>query len=194
MKTTMLKLCFIGFTAIAFTACSGDDDDDPTPPVSDEEVITDLRLTFTDSEGTSQTFSFSDPDGEGGNVPVLDIISLTPDAYTVSIEVLDASNPNDVEDITAEILEKDEEHQFFFVTSGSASDVVTIAYVDADADGRPIGLSTTWTVSGITEVAGSVVVTLLHEPNKTAEGIAIDNPSVAGGETDIEVLFDFVAQ
>ncbi len=197
MKTSKIfKLFLIGFTAIAFAACSGDDDDNPTPPVSDEEVITTLRLTFTDPEGiiAPQTFTYSDPDGPGGNAPVVDVISVQPLAYVVTIEVLDESNPNDVEDITEEIEEEDDEHQFFFVTNGSASDVLTITYADTDGNGNPVGLRTFWNVTDATEGAGSVTITLLHELNKTAEGIAIDNPSVAGGETDIEVQFQFVAQ
>ncbi len=197
MKTSkMFKLFLIGFTAVAFTACTGDDDNDNNePPVSDEEVITTLRLTFTDPEGViaPQTFTYSDPDGPGGNDPVVDVISVQPSAsYVVTIEVLDESNPNDVDNITEEIAAEDDEHQFFIIAEGGAADDLTISYNDFDGNDNPIGLSTTWTV--LNPTSGNVRVILLHEPDKDAEGIAIDNPQVAGGETDIEVVFEFIAQ
>ncbi|HKL02823.1 MAG TPA: hypothetical protein VJ911_04075, partial [Cryomorphaceae bacterium] len=118
-------------------------------------------------------------------------------SYLVSINVSDASDPDDVEDITLEIEEEDEEHQFFYVLEGGASDVLEVSYApgDVDDDGNPIGLETIWTTLGTTSGSETVTVVLRHEPNKNApgadEGILSEE---VGGETDIEVTFNLNIQ
>jgi hypothetical protein len=182
------------FLAFAFVACDNDDDNGSTtpPPAGDEEVITDLELTFQNADTqTSETFIFSDPDGPGGNAPTIDVISLTPGVYSVSIKVLDASDPNDVEDLTNEIaVDEADEHQFFFEPLNGAADIINITYADLDGDGNPIGQQTVWLVSDATSGSESVRITLLHEPNKDAPGAfeGVLSPEI-GGETDIEVEF-----
>lgn len=189
-----LNLFAAVFMALAFTACDSDDDNGTTPPAgSDEEVITDLILTFENPDTqTTQTFTWSDPDGIGGDEPTIDAMNLTPGAYTVNITVLDASDPNDVEDLTEEIaVEEADEHQFFFELLNGADDLITITYADFDEDLNPIGAETLWTVTGATAGEESVRITLIHEPNKNAPGASEGIlSSEIGGETDIEVEFD----
>src|SRR6056297_867392 len=94
------RFSIFALAALTFVACEDDDDDDDTPSaVNEEELITDMVLTFTNTADQSvSTFTFSDPDGPGGNAPSIDDIVLTDTAvYNVSVQVLDASNPNDVE-------------------------------------------------------------------------------------------------
>ena len=70
-----------------FTAC---DSDDPEP-VNEEELITTVELTFTNDNDASdvRTASFTDLDGEGGNDPIIDNISLMADAtYTLTVKFL----------------------------------------------------------------------------------------------------------
>lgn len=188
-----LHIFTAAFMAFAFTACDSDDDNGSTPPgVNDEEVITDLVLTFENPDTqTSDTFTFSDPDGPSGEPPTKDAIILSPGVYILSISVLDASDPNNVEDLTPEIAEEEaDEHQFFFELTDSAQDVIAIDYSDQDEDGNPIGQLTTWSVTAATSDSASVRVTLVHEPDKNApganEGILSNE---IGGETDIEVDF-----
>ncbi|MBC6995125.1 type 1 periplasmic binding fold superfamily protein [Neolewinella lacunae] len=165
-----------------------DDDDDPVIP-NEEEVITDLTLTLTPNIGGPETvvFTFKDADGDGGQAPqITSTGTLAPNTtYTGSLELLNASDPTNVESITAEIQEEDEEHQFFFQVAGGLN--LTFAYADADDDGNPLGLVTT--VNTGASSSGNFTVILRHEPNKTAAGISINNPAPAGGETDIEVTF-----
>lgn len=189
------RFSIFALAALTLVSCEDDDDDDDTPPaVNEEEVITDMRLTFTDSDTqTSQTFTFSDPDGEGGNAPTIDDIVISDStAYVVTIEVLDASNPNDVEDITEEIEEEDEEHQFFFIPGNGADDSVTITYDanDVDDDGNPIGLSSSWNTFEPTTGGETVRVVLRHELDKEATGVRDGDITNAGGETDIDVTFN----
>jgi hypothetical protein len=182
------------FMASAFTACDSDDDnDDMSPSGSDEELITDLVLTFDNADAqTTDTYTFSDPDGPGGNPPAVDVIALVPGAYVVSISVLDASDPNNVEDLTGEITQEEaDEHQFFFELLNVGDGLISIDYLDSDEDGNPIGAETLWSVTGATSGNEIVRVTLLHESDKDAPDAAegILTPEL-GGETDIQVEFE----
>ncbi|MCA1762749.1 MAG: type 1 periplasmic binding fold superfamily protein [Flavobacteriales bacterium] len=196
MKIKFNTLLMLILSAFMFTACESDDDDNPDQNnQEDPEVITDLVLNFENPD-TQETFSvsFSDPDGPGGNPPVVDEINLDETtAYLVNVTVADASDPDDVEDITAEIEEEDDEHQFFYVLEAGASDVLGVNYdpTDVDGDGNPIGLKTQWTTSGTTSGSETVTVLLRHEPNKNAPG-AVDGElsEEVGGETDIQVTFN----
>jgi len=188
LKTLALALLT---TSTLITGCKKDDDQAaPAPPPNEEEVITTLRLTFTSTGGGETTvFNFVDADGEGGNAPVITADTLSSDTlYSVAIEVLNESE-NPVEDITAEIVAEDEEHQFFFQVSGVNA---TISYADADGNLRPIGLLSNWAMGD--PGAGTVLVTLRHEPDKGAPGVSAGDITNAGGETDIEVTFPLVVQ
>ena len=66
------------------------------------------------------------------------------------------------------------------------------AYADQDNNGNPIGLSFELTTGD----AGneSYTITLRHEPDKTASGVSGGDITNAGGETDIEVVFDITVE
>ena len=189
-----LRFSIFALAAVTFVACESDDDDDTPSAVNEEELITDLRLTFTNSVDLSDTtFIYSDTDGPGGSDPIVDDIILSDSTvYTVSIEVLDASNPSDVEDITEEIAEEDEEHQFFFIPANGADSSLTVVYdpTELDENGNPVGLSSTWTTLGATASGATVRVVLRHELDKSASGVSDGDITNAGGETDIEVTFN----
>lgn len=183
---TMLVIAATLFAA----GCKKDNDDpvSPAPPANEEELITTVRLTFQSASNVEQKqFSYVDLDGDGGAVPVIEADTLSADStYTVTIEVLNESE-DPAEDITAEILAEDEAHQFFFQPSGAN---VAVTYADADGNGRPVGIATTWTVGAAS--SGTIVVTLRHEPDKNAPGAASGDITNAGGDTDIEVTFPVV--
>lgn len=192
MSTQLKYMGLVLFAILTITSCKKEDDDNVTPaaPVNEEELITTLRLTFTSAGGAEvKEFLFSDLDGDGGNAPVITADTLSHDSlYIVAIDVLNESvTPADT--ITAEIQEEDQEHQFFFQPSGAN---LSVAYGDADADGNPVGLLTTWTIGAVGN--GAVLVTLRHEPDKTAAGVSNGDITNAGGETDIEVSFPVVIQ
>ncbi|HRH69780.1 MAG TPA: type 1 periplasmic binding fold superfamily protein [Flavobacteriales bacterium] len=179
-------------TAATITGCKKDEDDPvtPAPLPNEEEVITTLRLTFTSSGGAeTKVFNFVDADGDGGGAPVITTDELSNDSiYSVAIEVLNESE-TPAEDITTEIADEDEDHQFFFQVSGANA---TVVYTDADANGNPVGLASTWTIGAASN--GTVVVTLRHEPNKSAAGVSSGDITNAGGDTDIEVTFPVVIE
>ena len=177
----------LGVFAMAFTACS--DDDDPIIP-NEEEVITDLVYVLTPDDNSGiVTMAFSDPDGDGADPATITVSdSLQSNTtYTGVLSLTNGSDPSDPDDITSEIREENVEHQFFFVVTGGLD--ATLAYADEDDNGDPLGLVTDLTTGTATQ--GTIRVILRHEPDKT-DSSDIGNPNAAGGETDIEVTFPVV--
>ena len=177
---------FLLSTTLLISSCGKDPD-----PVNEEEVITTLTMTWTpQGSGSPVVFQFRDPDGEGGNAPTITSGALAANTtYSVSLELLNETE-TPAEDITEEILDEGTEHQFFFgLTEGIT---LTFSYADTDANGAPIGLETTMTTGDA--ATGKLQVTLRHEPDKGATGVAQGDITNAGGETDIQVEFDLVIQ
>lgn len=191
MKLEIRKIWMLFSLLLAVTVISSCDDDDPEP-VNEEELITTVRVTFTNQANASdvQTALFVDTDGEGGNAPVITNPTLSANStYDVSIEFLnDSETP--AEDITEEVAEEDYEHQVFYVVGSGLN--LTYTYNDEDRDGNPLGLSGTAAATGASN--GTLTVLLLHEPDKSASGVADGNPANAGGETDVEVTFNVTIQ
>ncbi|MEM9822081.1 MAG: type 1 periplasmic binding fold superfamily protein [Bacteroidota bacterium] len=178
MKRFNLKaLSFLLVTSMFVASCG---DDEPMIP-DDLEVITQMSYILTPTAGGDAiTLNFDDPDGDGGNAPTVTGGTLSANtSYTGRITL---SNPD--EDVTPEITEEDEEHQFFFAISGAN---LTIDYADMDANGDPIGLTTTLTTTDAS--SGNLTITLRHKPDKAGTGVAGGDISNAGGDTDIEVTF-----
>jgi hypothetical protein len=188
-----LLLSLVCFSLIPLlTGCNDDDPD----PANENELITTLTLSLQkiQQDGVAietepVLFSWRDADGPGPGVPVVDDVILDANAtYEMVITVLDESK-TPAEDISDEIRDEDEDHQFFFLTSGIEA---TIQYDDADGNGNPVGLKNLLE-TGAAGV-GSLDIILRHEPNKEAAGVSDGNPANAGGETDIEVSFSVTIQ
>ncbi|WP_298236710.1 type 1 periplasmic binding fold superfamily protein [uncultured Algibacter sp.] len=185
LKRILISSMLVG----SFIAC--DNDDDTPVVVVEEEVITTMTITLTpNGVGTPIIMQTRDADGDGPNAPVVSVSgNLTANtAYNGSIELLnELATP--AEDITEEVEEKDDEHQFFFQATNS---VATFTYNDMDGDGNPIGLSFTLTTSAAG--TGTVTVSLIHEPMKNASGVSNGDITNAGGEEDIAETFNVVVQ
>jgi hypothetical protein len=184
------------FAAIIVTSCNNDDD---VPEEENElEVITDVTLVFTNTADANDVVEATaqDPDGIGiQELMILDEIDLDADkTYTLTFKIFNnLETPG--EDIGDEILEEDNEHQFFFSFSDdaftnpsgngnidTASDA--ISYNDQDENGNPVGLSTTWTTATTGLSGGAFTVRLKHQPDvKTSTSGAND------GETDFNLPF-----
>lgn len=188
MKT---KSIFLGMlsAAFVFTACKDDEPDAPIIP-NEEEVITTLSYTLVpDGGGDTVVLSFQDLDGDGGNAPIIsDGVLQANTVYTGTLELLNEL-VDPTEDITEEVAEEADEHQFFFPTTIVGLDV---DYGDMDADGNPIGIETT--LSTLDTDSGTLTIILRHEPDKGAAGVADGDIANAGGETDIEVIFNVEVQ
>jgi hypothetical protein len=202
MKTNFLRkknsLVALFLAAIFITGCKKDDDSVPAEE-NELEVITDVKLIFTNTEDANDVVEAraQDPDGEGvEELKILDEIELEANtSYTLTFEIMNnLESPG--EDIRAEILEEDDEHQFFFHFSeglftnpegdgnfDNAAD--PIRYNDNDGNGNPLGLSTTWTTADTHVHDAHFAVKLQHQPGvKTASSGAND------GDTDFELEFD----
>jgi hypothetical protein len=140
-----------------------------------------------------------DIDGDGPqSLQVLGDITLqSASNYELTLELTNAENPLDIEDITDEIREEAEEHMFFFSwTDGLFSDPTgngnidnradAVNYDDADGDGFPIGLSTSWSTGP--SASGSFRVILKHQP----DGLKTATSGTSDGDTDIDISWQIV--
>jgi hypothetical protein len=87
-------------------------------------------------------------------------------------------------DVTAEIVARKDEHQFFFTVSGG---VLTISPGDIDSRGLPVGLTTV--IAPAKKGAGELTIELSH----------FDDPADKDGttrsdETDVSVTFPVVVR
>ena len=183
MKSLNALYLSIPFLLIAAMSC----DKDPEIP-NPEELITTMIYTLTPVGGGSPAvFSFRDPDGDGGISPVITLDTLTTGVtYSGEIRLLNES-VTPLVDITPELEDESEDHQFFYTVNGLH---VSVEYDDQDSSGYPIGLATNFSAAGPGQ--GTIVITLRHLPDKTASGVIDGDIQNAGGETDIEVTFPVV--
>lgn len=181
----MKNLKFLYLLTLVLFVLASCNDDEPVEPENEEEVITDMVVTLTSFGGDVQTLTFTDPDGDGGNAPTITGATLKANETYVGILTLTGAD----EDITAEVLEEDDEHQFFFETTDLN---LTVQYNDQDADGNPLGQAVTVNTGDAS--MGSLKVTLVHEPVKDASGVSDGDITNAQGEIDIEVSFPVEVQ
>lgn len=168
-------------------------DPDAPPCENEEEIITDVILTWT-SELDTVVARAQDPDGEGPlDLVILDDIALLENTtYQLNITVF---NNIEGEDLTEEIEAEGDEHMFFFQFNigifnnpegdgnlDNRSDPVN--YIDMDEDGLPIGLMTTWTTDSAME-NGRFRLILKHQPGQKS-----GSSNVEDGSTDIDLTFD----
>ena len=157
---------------------------DTSNPVNEEEVITTVSLTLT---GGGQVIALTsrDLDGDGPNPPTVTASgNLAPNiTYTGAVAFLNETQ-SPAGDITLEVAEEGADHQVFYQL---AAGLGTITYTDLDLNGKPIGLTFTLTTGNAGP--GDLKVTLIHLPNKSAEGVATGDITNAGGATDADVSF-----
>lgn len=178
--------------SLVFSGCSDDDDhDDHSHPVNEQEVITTIEVTLTDGDNT-YVLTWEDLDGiDGPDEAVVTGGTMPAGTYSGDIQLYNKTvDPSDEEYVvTTEILEEDEEHQFFFNTINGLD--ATVVYTDMDSEGNPIGqqFGLTANVS-----SGGLNVVLLHEPDKNAAGVPDGDMTNALGETDVDITFPITVQ
>jgi hypothetical protein len=171
------------FTTVAMAAFSllqSCNREDPQP-VNEEEVITTLQVNLAPvGGGEPVTLKFFDGDGELGAIaPVITVSgSLKPSTtYATTIQLLNETVvPAD--DISLEVEEEANDHLICF--DGTAN--ISIDYEDADDNGLPLGLATSWVTGSASQ--GYVTISLRHQAG-TKTGVC-----PGGGETDVEVTFN----
>jgi len=180
----MKTLNYIAITATAIftlSSCSDDDSKNVNTPVNEEEVITTIITTLT-HDNQIITLTSRDLDGDGPDAPVVTVSGnlAANTTYVGSVKFLnEIANP--AEDITEEIHEESDEHQIFYQAPAALG---TFTYTDLDVNGKPVGLNFKLVTANAT--TGSLTVTLIHEPNKNAEGVANGNITNAAGSRDAQ--------
>lgn len=202
MKTTTNfkpnSVLFLMLFSLFIISCSGDDD---APKVeNEEEVITDVKLIFTNNADANDKVEAlaKDPDAGGvADLAILNPIELEANkTYTLTFEILNKSNPSNSIDIGEEIEEEKDDHQIFFSFSNNAFSNPTgdgnidnpaagaVIYNDSDGNGNPVGLSTTWTTGTSALSGGTFKVRLQHQP-----GLKTASSTSTTGDTDFELPF-----
>lgn len=170
-------------------------DKDPEPENIPEE-ITRVILIFTAPGAAAIVVEATDPDLSGPqNMEIGSIVLNANTDYTLTIEMFngfyEVGEPE--YNITEEVEEEGDEHQLFFSWSsgvftsptgtGNIGAAGTVNYTDEDANGLPIGLSTTWT-TGTATSGKTFRVVLKHQPDiKSAASTS------ANGESDLDIIF-----
>lgn len=192
------QFAFVVLAALAVTGCSKDDDSAPAEE-NEEEIITDVKLIFTNKNDANDVIEAKaqDPDGEGvQELQILDPINLdVSKTYVLTLKV-ENNLETPGEDITEEILEEDHEHQFFYSFSNNAfasplgngnidngSDPLN--YSDVDDNNNPVGLSTEWETSATQITGGTFTIRLQHQP----DGIKTSTSDATDGDSDFNLQF-----
>ncbi|MBK7149619.1 MAG: hypothetical protein IPH78_12580 [Bacteroidetes bacterium] len=183
-KTTFNRLSAITLLSLTILlhACKPVCERNPNDPecAGENELITTLRVTFTDSAtGTAAgTFQFKDADGDG--LPEqLDTLRLSANiTYLAELKFLNES-VSPAEDITPNIAAESNDHLIIFSTPANSL-TFRITDYDNNTPPLPLGLQSYWRSAS----AGSstVQITLRHQP-----GIKDGTPNP--GDTDVEVTF-----
>jgi len=202
MRITMLENVkkygiYMFFLAGALLASCGDDE--APAPEPELEVITNVTLVFTNTADPSDVVMAraEDPDGPGAQeLELLDnSFTLTSGTtYTLTYNIVNALDADDPEDVGEEILEEDNEHQFFFGFTNNAftnpmgdgnrdNSGDPVIYNDMDENNNNVGLSTNWT-AGDAMTNGFFRVTLKHQPD-----IKTSTTGVNDGDTDFDLNF-----
>ncbi|MEM9648905.1 MAG: type 1 periplasmic binding fold superfamily protein [Bacteroidota bacterium] len=198
MKTIkFLSLALV--SGIFLASCSSDDNDAPEE-INEEEVITTMTVTLTpQGGGAAITLQTRDLDGDGPDAPVVTVSGNLSEntTYNGSVVLLNETE-TPAEEVNEEIEGEAAEHQFFFEVGGALN--ASTEYTDDESDyvsaetgenfttTNPVGITFTLTTTDAS--AGTLAVTLRHEPKKPNDGTKED----AGGETDITETFDLTIE
>lgn len=188
MKTSKFFLgAMIGLAFLA--SCS--DDDDTLPfilPPNEEEVITDVTLTFTNDADSNDVIELKsvDPDGEDGpTAPTVTVMGNFTAGATYSA-VVDVYNSIEDEDITPEIIDEEPDAHFFIYAINGLDMAFSRADNDIERmDGNKLGFRTTWVAN--TASTGSITIQLFHESDAVDDSNEFGTQS--GGSTDIDITF-----
>lgn len=178
MKTKNLFLAFL-LAGVSFVACKDEHAHD------EQENINTVRLLIRDvvSSGNATTYTWTDPDGAGGNPPRIDSIRLDSNkTYTVEARFLDGSTTAE-KDYTDEIKAESIAHLIVWTVNGAN---VTVSNRSTDTNGKDFAQTANLTTTRRSN--GTLNLILKHNPDKSAA-----NPALTG-ETDVEVTYPIIVK
>jgi len=178
MKEIALGVLMAG---VLITSCKKDKPEEP----NDEEVITTMIVKLTPAgPGAVLEYKFDDPDGPGGTAATIEEIVLAPSTtYSAEVFLLNKTE-SPVDTISNEVAGEKEAHRFYYEVQAGAN--VTVSNLDTDANGVPVGLTSTWTTGAAS--TGKMQITLRHyaavPPNKAIADLVSSSKS----STDISTV------
>lgn len=181
-----IKMSLIAVSALILTVSSCKKDNSALPDVTENELITTVRLKFVNKANPSDVkfATWKDLDGDGGNNPVIDEIVLAPKtSYTMTVDAVLNEAANPVEDILNEVKEEADDHLFVF--KPALANILTVTVKDKDSKNLPIGILT----DADTKAAGTgtLQVILRHQ-------IGSKDGTETPGSTDIDATFNVKVQ
>ena len=189
-KATLLSIVLL------FISCDKDD----TPEAENEmEVFTKAVIVVTNlSDDTSETFNFeveehdhdhdhsvlpqTQDDDDHGDHTVIELKSGS--EYKFEISFLNETDPNNIIDMTDEVIKEADDHHVFYELVGNGISYDSTSGDTFDSKSNPLNLVTKWTTTTATEV--EVEAYLLHQPTSKTGNTRDD----FGGATDVEIEFE----
>lgn len=190
-------LPFLAGLLLLFPSCKQED----PKPEKIPELISKATLTFTPAGGPPVVVTATDPDNAGVQDIIVDgaITLVKGTSYTLTILLVNGlySTTQDGYDVSKQVEKEGTEHQFFFSwNAGLFSNPAGDGNIDnrnnplnygssIDSNGRPLGLTTTWTTA-MTALTGSnsFRILLKHQPD-----IKSDTSTSNDGESDLDLTF-----
>ncbi len=185
MKKSIQTFAMAAIAVLSMTSC---EDDDAPQIINEEEVITTVTYTLTNSTDNTDIIVLKsvDADGEGPNAPVETVSGPLTAGASYNGEVrFENELESPADNITLEVIEEGDEHEVFYTTTVTG---VSILKTDVDANGNPLGVTSTVTTGAAG--TGSLSIVLRHAPTKPNDNTLTG----AGGETDVQVTFNVSVQ
>ncbi|GEM_PF-389758 len=178
MKKIALSVLMAG---VLITSCKKDKMKEP----NEEEVITTMIVKLTPvGGGAVLQYSFDDPDGPGGTAAIIQEIVLAPSrSYRAEVILLNKT-VSPVDTISNEVAKEKDSHRFYYEVQAGAN--VTVSNLDADANGVPVGLTSTWATGTIS--TGKMQITLRHYPAVPPNKAVADLVTSTKSGTDISTV------
>ncbi len=187
MKKIFIAISLLTSITILLTACKKETGIE----LNDEEIITDVTLTFVNQQTNDTTsFNYQDADGPGGLVPTQDSILLKANTnYKVWLKLYNKTL-TPVSDISEEIDEEADAHRFYYTASANTG--LTITTTDVDGNGVPLGLKANFVTGNIG--SGNLRVILRHYPGLPPDKAVADLENSPKSTTDADVSFGLRVQ
>ncbi len=186
MKTSKFFMIAL-FSLSLITSCSDDDDNGPAP-VLEEELITNVTLTFVNDADPTDIVVLASvaPDGQDGTSTQSITGAFTAGAsYSLGLSLTNAlENPAD-DVLNDDVIPAADEHFFVYAVNGINLAVSRDSDdIDGSGDTR-LGVNTTWVAGNAS--TGNVQIILVHEPENADDSNAFG--SVTGGSEDLNITF-----
>lgn len=191
MKTSkfFISALFCLTLITSFTSCSSDDND--PKEVIEEELITDVILTFTNTSDNTDKVVLASiaPDGQDGASTETITGTFTAGAtYSLGLVLTNESEDPADDVLNDDIIPEADEHFFKYAVSGINLTMTRDSDDTDGAEGSKLGIKTTW-VAGAAS-SGNVQIALIHEPQTTDD--SDEWGASTGGSEDLNITFSGV--